>query len=142
MKLCICKVPEKLYFKADKNLSIIKECLRIMLEVYGIKNCDKVRKTFKWLKERDVEYTFYNVKKEPLTREELEEFVHRIGLDVLVNRRGMKWRQLGLKDKNLSDDELFEELLKNQTMIKRPVLIKDEAILVGYDEDAFESFIE
>lgn len=112
-----------------------------MIQVYGIKNCDKVKKTFKWLKENDVEYHFYDLKKEPLTREELEEFVHRIGLEVLVNKRGMKWRQLGLKDKDVSEGELFDILLEHQVMIKRPVLIKDEAILVGYDEDAFELFV-
>lgn len=113
-----------------------------MIQVYGIKNCNKIRDTLAWLKKNDVEHQFYDLKKEPLTREELEEFVHRIGLDVLVNRRGMKWRQLGLKDKNLSDEELFDQLLEHQTMIKRPVLIKGEAILVGYDEEAFEAFIE
>ena len=113
-----------------------------MVQVYGIKNCDKIRKTLKWLKDKEIEHHFYDLKKEPLTREELEEFVHRIGLDVLVNRRGMKWRQLGLKDKDLSDDELFDQLLEHQVMIKRPVMIKDEAILVGYDEDAFETFID
>lgn len=113
-----------------------------MIQVYGIKNCNKIRDTLKWLNERDVEYTFYDVKKEPLTREELEEFVHRIGLDVLVNNRGMTYRRLGIKDKNLSDDELFDQLLEHQTMMKRPVLIKEEAILVGYDEEAFEAFIE
>lgn len=112
-----------------------------MIEVYGIKNCDKVKKTFKWLNENDVDYHFFDLKKEPLTREELEEFVHRIGLDVLVNKRGMKWRQLGLKDKNLSDDELFEQLLEHQVMIKRPVLVHEEAMLVGYDEDSFEAFV-
>ncbi|TVR16213.1 MAG: hypothetical protein EA391_08385, partial [Balneolaceae bacterium] len=58
------------------------------------------------------------------------------------NKRGMKWRNLGLKDKNLSDNELFDVLLEHQTMIKRPVVIKDEAILVGYDEEAFEAFVE
>jgi len=113
-----------------------------MIQVYGIKNCNKIRDTLQWLEENDVEHQFYDLKKEPLTREELEEFVHRIGLDVLVNRRGMKWRQLGLKDKNLSDEKLFDQLLEHQTMIKRPVLIKGEAILVGYDEEAFETFIE
>jgi Spx/MgsR family transcriptional regulator len=113
-----------------------------MIQVYGIKNCNKVRDTFTWLKENDVEYEFFDLKKEPLTREELEEFVHRIGLDVLLNKRGMKWRQLGLKDQDLSEEELFDKLLEHQTMIKRPVLIKDEAILVGYDEDAFEAFVE
>ncbi|MCC5940240.1 MAG: Spx/MgsR family RNA polymerase-binding regulatory protein [Balneolaceae bacterium] len=113
-----------------------------MIQVYGIKNCNKIRDTRKWLEDKEIEFTFYDLKKEPLTREELEEFVHRIGLEVLVNKRGMKWRQLGLKDKNLNDDELFEQLLEHQTMMKRPVLIKDEAILVGYDEEAFEAFVE
>lgn len=112
-----------------------------MIQVYGIKNCNKIRDTFKWFEAREADYHFYDLKKEPLTREELEEFVHRIGLDVLVNRKGMKYRQLGLNEKELSDDELFEQLLEHQTMIKRPVLIKDEAILVGYDEEAFEAFI-
>jgi len=113
-----------------------------MIQVYGIKNCNKIRDTLLWLKEQKIEHTFYDLKKEPLTREELAEFVHRIGLDVLVNKKGMKWRQLGLKDKDLNDDELFNQLLENQTMMKRPVLINEEAILVGYDEEAFEHFVE
>ena len=113
-----------------------------MIQVYGIKNCNKIRDTLQWLKEHEIEYTFYDLKKEPLTREELDEFVHRIGLDVLVNKRGMKWRQLELKDQDLDEKELFEKLLEHQTMMKRPVLINGEAILVGYDEEAFESFVE
>ena len=113
-----------------------------MIQVYGIKNCNKVRGTFKWLDKNDVEYEFIDLKKEPLSKDELQSFVNQIGLDVLINRRGMKWRQLGLKDKNLSDKELFDELLAHQVMIKRPVLVEGEAILVGYDEDAFEAFVE
>ena len=112
-----------------------------MIQVYGIKNCNKVRDTFSWLKSNDVEYEVIDLKKEPLSREELQSMVQQIGLDVLVNKRGMKWRQLGLKDKNLSDDELFDELLENQTMIKRPVLVRNESLLVGYDEDSFEAFV-
>ncbi|MFO7845862.1 MAG: Spx/MgsR family RNA polymerase-binding regulatory protein [Balneolaceae bacterium] len=112
-----------------------------MLKVYGIKNCNKVRDTFKWLEENEIEYEFIDLKKEPLSEQKLDEFVHKVGLDVILNKRGMKWRTLGLKDKNLDDDELFDQLLEHQTMIKRPVMEKDEAVLVGYDEDAFESFV-
>jgi len=112
-----------------------------MLKVYGIKNCNKVRDTLKWLEENDVDYEFINLKKEPLSEGKLDEFVHKVGLDVLINRRGMTWRNLGLKDKDLSEDELFDVLLENQTMIKRPVLELDDAVLVGYDEDAFDSFV-
>ena len=113
-----------------------------MIQVYGIKNCNKVRDTFSWLEENDIEYEFIDLKKEPLKRDELQSLANQIGLDVLVNKRGMKWRQLGLKDKDLSDKELFNVLLENQTMIKRPVLVRDQAILVGYDEDSFEAFVQ
>ncbi len=113
-----------------------------MIQVYGIKNCNKIRNTLKWLRENEIEHEFYDLKKEPLTREELEEFAYRIGLDVLVNKKGMKWRQLGLNKQELSDKELFEQLLEHQVMIKRPVLVKDEAMIVGYDEEAFEAFVE
>lgn len=112
-----------------------------MLKVYGIKNCNKIRNTRKWLEENDVEYEFIDLKKEPLSEEALDEFVHKVGLDVLVNKRGMKWRQLGLANQDLSDEELFEQLHEHQVMIKRPLITKDEAVMVGYDEDAFEDFI-
>ena len=112
-----------------------------MLKVYGIKNCNKVRDTFKWLEENEIDFEFINLKKEPLSEGKLDEFVHKVGLDVLINRRGMTWRNLELKDKDLSEDELFDVLLENQTMIKRPVLELDDAVLVGYDEDAFDSFV-
>ena len=112
-----------------------------MLKVYGIKNCNKVRDTFKWLKENDVDYEFIDLKKDPLSEGKLDEFVHKVGLDVLINKRGTTYRNLGLKDKDLDEDQLFDQLLENQTMIKRPVLEQDDAVLVGYDEDAFDSFV-
>ncbi|CAN5434219.1 ArsC family reductase [soil metagenome] len=112
-----------------------------MLKVYGIKNCNKVRDTFKWLDENEVDYSFVDLKKEPLSEAKLDEFVHKVGLDVLVNRRGTTYRNLGLKDKNLDEDQLFDQLLDHQTMIKRPVLELNDAVLVGYDEDAFDAFV-
>lgn len=112
-----------------------------MIQVYGIKNCNKIKDTLNWLKQRDVDYTFYDLKKEPLTREELDEFIYRIGMDVLINKQGTTWRKLGLKDQELSEEELTEHLLNYQSMIRRPVLVRDEAMIVGYDEDAFEEFI-
>lgn len=112
-----------------------------MLHVIGIKNCNSVRKAFSWLKDNGIEYEFIDLKKEPLTEDELKELEYKVGLDVLVNKRGMTYRKLGLKDKNLDDTALFQELHKNQMMIKRPVLIKDEAVLVGFDEAAYSTFV-
>ena len=112
-----------------------------MLHVIGIKNCDTVKKTFKWLSENEVSYEFIDLKKEPLTIDEIKELEFKVGLEVLVNKRGTTYRKLGLKDKELDNKEMMEVLEQNQSMIKRPVLILDEAVLVGYDEEAFKNFI-
>lgn len=112
-----------------------------MLHVIGIKNCDTIRKTRKWLSENEVEYEFIDLKKEPLTIDEINELSFKVGLDVLVNKRGTTYRNLGLKDKELSDEEMIKVLEQNQSMIKRPVLTLDEAVLVGFDEEAFKNFI-
>jgi len=114
----------------------------VMLHLIGIKNCNKVRDTKNWLEDNNQKYEFIDLKKEPLSETELADLKDKVGLDVLINKRGMTWKRLGLKDKNLSEKELFETLHNNQTMIKRPVLIKDEAVLVGYDEEAFKEFLE
>jgi len=112
-----------------------------MLHVIGIKNCDTIRKTNKWLIENEVEFEFIDLKKEPLTIDEIKELEYKVGLDVLVNKRGTTYRNLGLKDKELSNAKMIEVLKENQSMIKRPVLVKGEAVLVGYDEEAFKNFV-
>ncbi len=112
-----------------------------MLHVIGIPNCDKIRKTKKWLNENNIDFEFIDLKKEPLTINEIKELEFKVGLEVLVNKRGTTYRNLGLKDKDLSDNEMLNTLLENQSMIKRPVLILDEAVLVGYDEEAFHNFL-
>ncbi|MEQ9265006.1 MAG: Spx/MgsR family RNA polymerase-binding regulatory protein [Balneolaceae bacterium] len=113
-----------------------------MLHIIGIPNCDKIRATKKWLTERDIEFEFIDVKKEPLTLEEIQELEFKVGVDVLVNSRGTTYRNLKIKDQNLDKDELLCVLVENQSMIKRPVLVHEESVLVGYDEEAFENFLK
>ncbi len=113
-----------------------------MLHIIGIPNCDKVKATKKWMDSKGVEFEFIDVKKEPLTLDEIKDLEFKVGLDVLLNKRGTTYRNLGLKDKDLSDEELLEVLEQNQSMIKRPVLVYEEAVLVGYDEEAFENFLK
>jgi Spx/MgsR family transcriptional regulator len=114
-----------------------------MITVIGIPNCDSIRKTRKWLEANNVEYEFIDVKKEPLTLSEIADLASMVTLDTLVNRRGTTWRDLKLGDIELSDQELLELVEKNQTLIKRPVIIDDEGIaMVGFDEDALARFVE
>ena len=113
-----------------------------MLHIIGIPNCDKIRATKKWMESKEVEFEFIDVKREPLTLDEIKDLEFKVGLDVLVNKRGTTYRDLGLKDKELSDNEMLEILEQNQSMIKRPVLVFEDAVLVGYDEEAFEIFLK
>jgi arsenate reductase-like glutaredoxin family protein len=81
-----------------------------------------------------------DLKKTPLSREELLELSQKVGLDALINRRGTTWRKLELADKNLSEAEMLDVLLENQSMILRPVLVRGESVMIGYDEEAFVGF--
>ncbi|HKJ30320.1 MAG TPA: arsenate reductase family protein [Balneolales bacterium] len=113
-----------------------------MIKICGIKNCNTMKKTFQWFKDNGIDYEFVDLKKTPFSEEELAQLTELVGLDTLINRRGMMWRKLGLAHKDLSDQELFQQLLSHQTMIKRPVLIDDDsAVLVGFDEDAIANFV-
>jgi len=113
-----------------------------MLHIIGIPNCDKIKATKNWMDSNEIEFEFIDVKKEPLTIDELSELEFKVGIDVLVNKRGTTYRTLGLKDKELSTEEMLEVLEQNQSMIKRPVLVYEEAVLVGYDEEAFKNFLK
>lgn len=93
------------------------------------------------MSETGVSYSFRDVKTDPLSRDELTELVVRAGIDTLVNRKGRTWRSLGLADKALSDNDLFEILLDHQAMIKRPVLRRGNDVMVGFNEAALLHFV-
>lgn len=113
-----------------------------MLHVVGIKNCSTVQKARKWLEDRGIEYTFQDVKKDPLSDEEVLDLVKKLSIQTVLNKRGTKWRSLNLNADELTDQELFELLTEHQTMIKRPVLVMGEAVMVGFDPEAYEAFLE
>jgi len=73
-----------------------------LINVYGVATCDKIKMTKSFLEQNKIEYTFRNVRSEPLSKKTLKEAVSQLALDVVLNRKGMLYRKLGLKDKNLS----------------------------------------
>lgn len=112
-----------------------------MLRLVGIKNCNKMRDTFKLLDSLGAEYEFIDVKKSPLSIEELSDYAVMLGLDGLINRKGTTWRKLTDEEKSYDDKKLLELLSTKQTMIKRPLLVNDRSVMVGYDEDAIKDFV-
>lgn len=113
-----------------------------MLHVVGIKNCSTVKKALKWLDEHDISYTFQDVKRDPLSDEEVLDLIKKLSIQTVLNKRGTKWKSLDLNADDLSDQELFDLLTEHQTMIKRPVLVLDGAVMVGFDPEAYEAFLD
>jgi Spx/MgsR family transcriptional regulator len=111
-----------------------------MLQVIGIKNCNKMRDTFKLLDSLETPYEFIDVKKTPLDLADLQEFAGMLGVDGIVNTKGTTYRKLSDEQKALDGIELLKLVQQNQSMIKRPLLVNERSIMVGFDEDAITSF--
>ncbi|MDN3668308.1 Spx/MgsR family RNA polymerase-binding regulatory protein [Echinicola jeungdonensis] len=108
------------------------------VKVYGIKNCDTMKRTFKFLEENKVDYSFIDYKKTPPTKELLNEFLEEIPLDKLVNKKGMTFRKLSDEEKESlkQEDSAIPLIIKNSSMIKRPVMVfPDGRYLVGFQPD-------
>ena len=113
-----------------------------MISVFGVPTCDKIKKTQSLLNSNSIDFEFINVRKSPISKDELKNIIEQLGLEVVLNKRGMLYRKLGLKDKNLSDQQLFSELLNEQGMIKRPLIKKGDKYHSGYDDEAIIKFLK
>lgn len=109
-----------------------------MATLYGIKNCDTVRKTRKWLDKHDINYEFHDVRADGLSNTQLRGWVKQAGWETLLNRRGTTWRQLDEKDKtNITETKAIKLMLAHPAMIKRPVLEYRKKCYVGFDETEY-----
>ena len=109
-----------------------------MITLYGIPNCDTVKKARRFLDEHGVAYTFHDFKKSGVTQALLMPWIKSVGIDILLNKRGLTWRRLPAEDKeNVTDAKALKLMLQNASIIKRPVLIDGDTILVGFDEEAY-----
>lgn len=106
------------------------------IEVYGIPNCDTVKKARKWLDARGIAYAFHDYKKEGADPERLQQWIAAAGVDTVLNRRGTTFRKLSEAEKADIDDAKAVTLLQQHpSMIKRPVVEYPGGLLVGFKED-------
>ena len=97
---------------------------RMTIHLYGIPNCDTVKKARKWLDAQDLEYTFHDYKREGVDRENLARWADRCGWEVLLNRRGTTFRNLGEDEKaDIDRDKALTLMQEHPSMIKRPVCL-------------------
>ena len=107
--------------------------------IYGIKNCDTMKKAFKWLDAESVAYTFHDYKNTGVTRDALERWCDAAGWETVLNKRGTTFRKLPDDDKATIDRGKAITLMMDQpSMIKRPVLETGERIEVGFKPESYK----
>ena len=107
--------------------------------LYGIKNCDTMKKARAWLDAKGVAYAFHDYKAEGIDRARLETWAGGVGWETLLNRAGTTFRKLPDADKaGLDEGRALALMLDQPSMIKRPVLDLDGRILVGFEPEIYE----
>lgn len=116
-----------------------------MIKIFGIKNCDTIKKALKWLSEKGVDHTFHDYRKDGLERGQLESWVAELGREKLLNQRGTTWRKLPEDVKaDLTDERAIDLMLEHPAMIKRPLFDFGTCRRLGFsakDQDALEDMI-
>ena len=110
-----------------------------MVRLYGIKNCDSVKKAVKFLKAHDIDYEFVDFKKTPVDCDTIQPWLEQVEMKKLFNTRGTTYRTLKLKELNLDDDAKLQWLCKENLLIKRPVLDIDGKVTVAFDEENYKT---
>jgi arsenate reductase len=112
-----------------------------MTTIYGIPNCDSVKKARKWLEAQNLAYTFVDVRENTPPASQIERWVSTLGSEKMVNKRSTTW-------KNMSEEERIEAqtgntvgvLLANPTLIKRPVLEHNDILDVGFKAETYATY--
>ena len=115
-----------------------------MYIIYGIKNCNTMKKAFTWLDEHQINYQFHNYKTDGLSAELLNDLLKLVDWQSLLNTRGTTWRKLdeALRDQIDNQDAAIKIMLANPSILKRPLLIDDKRALLGFSEDSYSQFVK
>jgi len=112
------------------------------MKIYQYPKCGTCRKALKWLDENGVTYESIHIVEQPPSKEELKKLIEKSGLEIkkFFNTSGMKYRELGLKDKlkEMSEDEMIELLASDGMLIKRPIVTDGTKVTLGFKETEFE----
>lgn len=109
-----------------------------MTTIYGIKNCDTMKKAFKWLEEHGVEHSFHDYKKSGLDEDAFSKAVKQHGWEEVINRRGTTWRKLPDDVKsNMNETKAVEIAKENPSIVKRPLLVHDNTVYLGFKTETY-----
>jgi arsenate reductase (glutaredoxin) len=110
-----------------------------MIKVYGIPNCNSVKKAVDWLKANNLEYEFHDYKKKGITAAKLKQWSKHFGWENLLNKAGTTWKGLGEDDKNAvtSEAKAIQLMTANTSVIKRPIIETGDDYLVRFNEEEY-----
>ena len=109
-------------------------------KIFGIKNCDTMKKAFRWLEENDIAYSFHDYKASGIDRNVLEDALQKHGWEKVLNTRGTTWRQLPEEVKSTMDNSRAIEVAnENPSIIKRPLLARGQDIHLGFKEEEYKA---
>jgi len=110
-----------------------------MTTLYGISNCNTVKKAKDWLQENNIEFQFHDYRKQGLTTELLESFEATLGWEKLLNKQSTSWRKLNDEQKrSVCRETALQYMLETPTLIKRPVLDTGKKMLIGFKADYYQ----
>jgi len=110
------------------------------MKVYGITNCNTVKKALDWLKANHVDYEFQDFKKLGVAPEKLQEWNDKAGYEKFLNKQGLTWKQLGpeVKETVKTSADALKLLQQKTSMIKRPVIEDGNFLFFGFDEEVYK----
>lgn len=112
-----------------------------MTTMYGIANCDTIKKAKTWLNQHDVPFTFHDYKKLGADASILQQAIAETSLEAVLNKRGTTYRKLSEEVKNsINEDTAVVIMCENPSMIKRPLLVSEKGILVGFKDATYKEF--
>ncbi len=111
-----------------------------MHTLYGIKNCDTVKKARNWLDQNGISYRFHDFRTDSLSPELLKHFAEHIDWNKLLNRSSTSWRQLSVEQQSdLCLEKALQLMLNTPTLIKRPILDTGSKLIIGYKAENYQS---
>lgn len=112
--------------------------------LYWLPNCATCQKAEKFLENQNVKILeFHNLREKSLSREEVEKLAEKVGsAGKLFSRRAIKYREMKLNERELSEDEMLDLMSSEYTFIKRPVLVSGESAIAGFSEKSYKEFLQ
>ncbi|MCU0468567.1 MAG: ArsC family reductase [Arcicella sp.] len=113
-----------------------------MYSVYGIKNCDTMKKATTWLTENNIPFEFHDYKKEGISEAKIREWLGQKPWDVLINKAGTTWKKLTEEEKATDENSAIKLMIEKPSMIKRPIVELDKIVVMGFKSEDYKQIFK